>query len=131
MEYKSSNSGDNKNQYDQMNSSSKKNLSNEAEYISNSTIEDINPQLKDKVPGPEQPEAKKGVMERMVDYFKNINWPWTIEEEEFIDAHGFKCKRPKHPIPLRKKAKYEDDIKNVGDGMTLATHNSGFGNAFL
>ena len=131
MEYKSSNSGDNKNQYDQMNSSSKKNLSNEAEYISNSTIEDINPQPTDKVPGSQQPEAKKGVMERMVDYFKNINWPWTIEEEEFIDAHGFKCKRPKHPIPLRKKDKYEDDIKNVGDGMTLATHNSGFGNAFL
>ena len=83
------------------------------------------------VSGLHQPEVKKGIIERMADNFKSINWPCKIEEEEFIDAQEFKCKKPKHKIPLRKITKYEDDINNAGYGMTLATHNSGFGNAFL
>ena len=135
MEDKSSNSGDIKNAYDPLHLSSNKNLSNETGYnpTSSSVNEKMNPQPMNStgVSGVQQPEAKKGIMERMSDYFKNINWPWKIEEEEFIDAHGFKCKRPKHKIPLRKKTKYDDDIGNAGNGLTLASQNSGFGNAFL
>ena len=135
MESKSSNSGEIKSQYDQLHLSSNKSLSNEAGYnqTSSSMFDQMNPQSMNStaVSGPQQPVAQKGIMERMSDYFKNINWPWKIEEEEFIDAHGFKCKRPKHKIPLRKKTNYDDDISNAGNGITLASQNSGFGNAFL
>ena len=46
-------------------------------------------------------KEEEGVFSRMFNYIKN-NWnPWKIEEEEYIDAHGFKAKRPK-----TKKQKY-------------------------
>ena len=73
-----------------------------------------------------------GIMERMKNFMKKLN-PWRIEEEEFIDAHGFVSKRPKKKIPLRnKKNKENDDIQKVsGDGLNYATKQSGFGNLFL
>ena len=80
-----------------------------------------------------KPEQKQNFFSRMFDYMKN-NWnPWKIEEEEFIDAHGFKCKRPKQKIPLRNKQKnYEDDIQKAGgESMSYASKHSGFGNLFL
>ncbi len=58
---------------------------------------------------------------------------WVVEEEEYIDAHGFKAKRPKKKIPLRKKEdQYRDEINKAGsDGFSYASQNSGFGNIFL
>ena len=73
-----------------------------------------------------------GIFSRISNFFKNLN-PWKIEEEEFYDAHGFKCKRPKTKIPLRKKGQsYEDDIQKAGgQSMVYATQHSGFGNMFI
>ena len=59
------------------------------------------------------------------------NWnPWKIEEEEFIDAHGFKCKRPKNKLPLRnKKNSYKNEVGT--ESVAYATKHSGFANIFL
>ena len=77
-----------------------------------------------------KPEEEEGVFSRFINF---ITSPWRIEEEEYIDAHGFKCKRPKEKIPLRKKSdKLEDDINKAGgDSLSYATQNSGFGKIFL
>ena len=79
--------------------------------------------------GDKKPE-QEGIFSRFINY---ITSPWRIEEEEFIDAHGFKCKRPKEKIPLRKKSsKIEDDINKAGgESFSYATKNSGFGKIFL
>ena len=81
----------------------------------------------------EEPKEEEGVFSRMFNYIKNNLNPWKIEEEEVIDAHGFKCKRPKTKIPLRKKQdSYEDEVRKVGgNSLSYATKNSGFGNLFL
>ena len=73
--------------------------------------------------GDKKPE-QEGIFSRFINY---ITSPWRIEEEEFIDAHGFKCKRPKEKIPLRKKSnKIEDDINKAGgESFSYATKNSG------
>ena len=62
-----------------------------------------------------------------------FRFPWKIEEEEYIDAHGFKAKRPKKKIPLRKKEdQYRDEINKAGsDGFSYASQNVGFGKLFL
>ena len=80
----------------------------------------------------EEPK-EEGVFTRMFNYIKNNLNPWKIEEEEVIDAHGFKCKRPKHKIPLRKKQdSYEDEIRKAGgNSLSYATQNTGFGKLFL
>ena len=78
-------------------------------------------------------KEKDGIFTKMFNYIKN-NWnPWKIEEEEVIDAHGFKCKRPKTKIPLRKKKDtYEDEIQKAGgESMSYASQHSGFGHIFL
>ena len=77
-----------------------------------------------------QNKEEEGVFSRIFNYIRNA---WTIEEEEFIDAYGFKAKRPKKKISLRKKEdKYNSDIQKVGgQSMLYATQNSGFGNLFL
>jgi hypothetical protein len=78
-------------------------------------------------------KEKDGIFTKMFNYIKN-NWnPWKIEEEEVIDAHGFKCKRPKTKIPLRKKGdSYEEEIKKTGgESLSYATQYSGFGKLFL
>ena len=80
-----------------------------------------------------QTQKEEGVFSRMFNYIKN-NWnPWKIEEEEYIDAHGFKAKRPKTKIPLRKKGDdYNSDIQKAGGvSMAYATQHTGFGNLFL
>ena len=81
----------------------------------------------------EEPKDEEGVFSQIFNYIKNNLNPWTIEEEEVIDAHGFKCKRPKTKIPLRKKQdSYEDEVRKVGgNSLSYATKNSGFGNLFL
>ena len=78
-------------------------------------------------------QKKEGIFSRMFNYIKNNLNPWKIEEEEVIDAHGFKCKRPKTKIPLRNKQdSYEDEVKKAGgNSLSCATQNSGFGNLFL
>ena len=76
---------------------------------------------------------KEGFFSSIFSYMKE-NWnPWKIEEVEFIDAHGFKCKRPKNKLPLRnKKNSYENEVQKAGtESVTYATQHSGFGNIFL
>ena len=58
---------------------------------------------------------------------------WVTEEEEYIDAHGFKAKRPKNKIPLRKQ---KDAIQSEtrfqgGEALTYASQHSPFGRMFL
>ena len=81
----------------------------------------------------EETKKEEGVFTRMFNYIKNNLNPWKIEEEEVIDAHGFKCKRPKTKIPLRKKKDtYEDEIQKAGgESMSYASQHSGFGHIFL
>ena len=83
----------------------------------------------------ENPKEKEeeGIFTRMFNYISNNLNPWKIEEEECIDAHGFKCKRPKNKIPLRKKQdSYEDEImKAGGTSIFYASQNSGLGKLFL
>ena len=77
-----------------------------------------------------QPKEEEGVFSKFFNFIKSS---WTIEEEEFIDAHGFKAKRPKKKIPLRKKEdKLDSDIQMLGgQSVTYATQHTGFGNLFL
>ena len=72
-----------------------------------------------------------------VGFFRNMwnkmkSW-WVIEEEEYIDAHGFKAKRPKKKIPLRKQgtAIYKDSRLVGGEGLAYASLHSPFGKMFL
>ena len=58
---------------------------------------------------------------------------WIIEEEDYIDAHGFLAKRPKQKIPLlnknvalKREANYEG-----GNGLVYASMHSPFGRVFL
>ena len=75
-------------------------------------------------------KEKEGIFSKFFNFIKS---PWTIEEEEFIDAHGFKAKRPKKKIPLRKKEdKINSDIQIVGgQSVVCASRHTGFGNLFL
>ena len=119
--------------YSSNNLSNNKSSVNELNSIQSSYASAIPKPNQEKEISEVKPEQKQNFFFRMFNYMKN-NWnPWKIEEEEFIDAHGFKCKRPKQKIPLRKKQKsYEDDIQKVGgESMTYASKNSGFGNLFL
>ena len=77
-----------------------------------------------------QKQEEVGFFSRIFNYFSSS---WSIEEEEYIDAHGFKAKRPKKKIPLRKKEdKINSDLdKAGGQTMAYATQHSGFGNLFL
>ena len=73
---------------------------------------------------------KSGFFSNMWNKFKS--W-WIIEEEEYIDAHGFKAKRPKHKIPLRNKEaalKSEANFKG-GESLAYASQHSPFGRMFL
>ena len=80
--------------------------------------------------GSNQPQEEKGVFSRLFYYIKSA---FIIEEEEFIDAHGFKAKRPRQKMPLRKKEdKLNSSMQMIGgQSMTYATQHSGFGNLFL
>ena len=81
----------------------------------------------------EEPKEEEGVFTRFFNYLKDNLNPWKIEEEECIDAHGFKCKRPKTKIPLREKHdSYGDEVmKAGGTSVSYASQNSGFGRLFL
>ena len=135
------------NSYLNKNHTNYSNTSNETDNIReniNSNIDDINtsqlPMAKsetqiDKLSSDKQQQTQKeGMIKKMWNYMKSINWnQWKIEEEEYIDAHGFKSKRPKKKIPLRKvQDQYQDDIAKVGsDSFSYASQRSGFGKLFL
>ena len=83
-------------------------------------------QQKSVEPKKEQP----GLFGRFANYLKSF---WEIEEEEYIDAHGFVSKRPKTKIPLRNK-KDKDNNKVQAEGansLNYATQHSAFGRIFL
>ena len=79
---------------------------------------------------PAQQKPRPGIFGRFANYIKSF---WVIEEEEYIDAHGFVSKRPKKKIPLRNKG--ASDVNNVqtegANGLNYATQHSGFGRLFL
>ena len=80
--------------------------------------------------GPAPQKPRPGIFRRFANYLKSF---WEIEEEEYIDAHGFVSKRPKKKIPLRNKE--TSDRNNVqvegANGLNYATQHSGFGRMFL
>ena len=71
-----------------------------------------------------------GIFERFANYLKSF---WEVEEEEYIDAHGFVSKRPKEKLPLiNKKEGDNNNIQAEGtNGMNYAAQHSGFGRMFL
>ena len=75
-------------------------------------------------------EPEPGIFGRFANYLKSF---WEIEEEEYIDAHGFVSKRPKTKIPLRNKNKEdENNIQKEGaNSLNYATQHSAFGRIFL
>ena len=139
MEDKDFHYGFNTNQYNSNKLPSNKNLSTDNTTFNSypsSVVECMNPSQSKNNTGVEssqKPKHEEGIMRRMLKYIKNINWPWKIEEEEYIDAHGFIAKRPKKKIPLRKKGdQYRDEINKAGgDGFSYASRNVGFGKIFL
>ena len=79
-------------------------------------------------PAPKKEEP--GIFGRFANYIKSF---WEIEEEEYIDAHGFVSKRPKKKLPLRNKK--EGDNNNIQaegtNSLNYATQHSGLGRMFL
>ena len=77
-----------------------------------------------------QKKEEPGIFGRFANYIKSF---WEIEEEEFIDAHGFVSKRPKKKLPLRNKN--EGDNNNIQaegtNSLNYATQHSGLGRMFL
>ena len=65
--------------------------------------------------------------------WNNFKSNWIIEEEEYIDAHGFKAKRPKKKIPLRNTEKALKNQANFegGDALSKASQYAPFGRMFL
>ena len=105
---------------------------NTSQLPMNSSVNNNIPSIKEENSSTDKKE-EEGVFSRIFNYIKNNLNPWKIEEEEVIDAHGFKCKRPKTKIPLRKKKdSYEDEIQKAGgESMSYASQHSGFGHIFL
>ena len=77
-----------------------------------------------------QKEEDPGIFGRFANYLKSF---WAIEEEEYIDAHGFVSKRPKKKIPLRNKKKaVNNSVQREGvKSLNYVTQNTGLGRIFL
>ena len=77
-----------------------------------------------------QNQNKKGFFSNLWDKIKSY---WIIEEEDYIDAHGFPAKRPKKKIPLlnKKEALNRDANYEGGNAITYASQHSPFGRIFL
>ena len=74
----------------------------------------------------ESPGFFSNLFSKIKDYF-------VIEEEEYIDAHGFKAKRPKKKIPLRKEEEAMGSQAKLDGTAALSTASqySPFGRMFL
>ena len=77
-----------------------------------------------------QNQNKKGFFSNLWDKIKSY---WIIEEEDYIDAHGFPAKRPKKKIPLlnKKDALKKEVNYEGGNGLAYASMHSPFGRVFL
>ncbi len=77
-----------------------------------------------------QNQNKKGFFSNLWDKIKSY---WIIEEEDYIDAHGFAAKRPKKKIPLlnKKDALKKEVNYQGGNGLAYASMHSPFGRVFL
>ena len=79
---------------------------------------------------PPQTTNNKGFLSNLWNKIKSY---WIIEEEDYIDAHGFPAKRPKQKIPLLNKnvaLKRETNYEG-GNGLVYASMHSPFGRVFL
>ena len=87
----------------------------------------INVNKKEKIP---ENENNQGFFSNL---WNKIKSSWTIEEEDYIDAHGFPAKRPKKKIPLlnKKEALNRDANYEGGTVITYASQHSPFGRLFL
>ena len=125
--YNETNSGFNINNILPNNTSTSKDLNASSLPMTNSyTSTNIPNQQNSVQPKKEQP----GIFGRFANYLKSF---WAIEEEEYIDAHGFVSKRPKTKIPLRNKKEGDNnDIQAEGtNSLNYASQHSGFGRMFL
>ena len=110
------------------NSSTYNDLNSSHKPMTNSNINNIN------IPNQHKPvEPKKkdpDFFGRFSNYLKSF---WEIEEEEYIDAHGFVSKRPKKKIPLRNKKKaVNNSVQREGvKSLNYVTQNTGLGRIFL
>ena len=77
-----------------------------------------------------QNQNKKGFFSNLWDKIKSY---WIIEEEDYIDAHGFPAKRPKKKIPLlnKKDALKKEVNYEGGNCLACASMHSPFGRVFL
>ena len=77
-----------------------------------------------------QNQNKKGFFSNLWDKIKSY---WIIEEEDYIDAHGFPAKRPKKKIPLlnKKDALKKEVNYEGGNCLAYASMHSPFGRVFL
>ena len=75
-------------------------------------------------------QNKKGFFSNLWDKIKSY---WIIEEEDYIDAHGFPAKRPKKKIPLlnKKDALKKEVNYEGGNCLAYASMHSPFGRVFL
>ena len=125
--YNETNSGFNINNILPNNTSTSKDLNASSLPMTNSyTSTNIPNQQNSVQPKKQQP----GIFGRFANYLKSF---WEIEEEEYIDAHGFVSKRPKTKIPLRNKKEGDNNkIQEEGtNSLNYATQHSGFGRMFL
>ena len=125
--YNETNSGFNINNILPNNTSTSKDLNASSLPMTNSyTSTNIPNQQNSVQPKKEQP----GIFGRFANYLKSF---WAIEEEEYIDAHGFVSKRPKTKLPLRNKKEGDNnDIQAEGtNSLNYASQHSGFGRMFL
>ena len=125
--YNETNSGFNINNILPNNTSTSKDLNASSLPMTNSyTSTNIPNQQNSVQPKKQQP----GIFGRFANYLKSF---WAIEEEEYIDAHGFVSKRPKTKIPLRNKKEGDNnDIQAEGtNSLNYASQHSGFGRMFL
>ena len=77
-----------------------------------------------------QNQNKKGFFSNLWDKIKSY---WIIEEEDYIDAHGFPAKRPNKKIPLlnKKDALKKEVNYEGGNCLAYASMHSPFGRVFL
>ena len=125
--YNETNSGFNINNILPNNTSTSKDLNASSLPMTNSYTSTNIPNQQNSV----QPKkGQPGIFGRFANYLKSF---WEIEEEEYIDAHGFVSKRPKTKIPLRNKKEGDNnDIQAEGtNSLNYASQHSGFGRMFL
>ena len=94
---------------------------------------DIKHNIIPKITEQNQAPANKKKPWFFVNMWNKVKSYWAVEEEEYIDGHGFRHKRPKKKIPLRDQnlaLKTELRYKG-GESLAYVTQHTPFGRMFL